>query len=70
MGELFKQNMLDTDSVHKCIDHLLKNIDDQSMGCLYKLLRRVGHELEIQNQVVSVLFQEKEIAVNFRRSSS
>ncbi|XP_063903269.1 eukaryotic translation initiation factor 4 gamma 1-like isoform X2 [Zophobas morio] len=46
IGELFKQQMLTTNIMMRCLDNLLDNKDEESLECLCKLLTTIGKELE------------------------
>lgn len=46
IGELYKQGMLTTGIMHRCINHLLDQNDEDSLECLCKLLTTVGKDLE------------------------
>jgi hypothetical protein len=53
MGELWKVESIETDTIHKCIYKFLNDDDDLSMNCFCALLNTVGEELEESNQDVS-----------------
>ncbi|XP_043800130.1 eukaryotic translation initiation factor 4 gamma 3-like isoform X4 [Apis laboriosa] len=46
IGELYKQGMLTTKIMHRCIKELLIQSDEDSLECLCKLLTTVGKDLE------------------------
>ncbi|XP_076249202.1 eukaryotic translation initiation factor 4 gamma [Calliopsis andreniformis] len=46
IGELFKQGMLTTKIMHRCIRQLLDQNDEDSLECLCKLLTTIGKDLE------------------------
>jgi len=48
IGELYKQQMLTTKIMHRCIRHLLDQNDEDSLECLCKLLTTIGKDLEIK----------------------
>jgi len=48
IGELYKQQMLTTKIMHRCIRHLLDQNDEDNLECLCKLLTTIGKDLEIK----------------------
>ncbi|CAL7944670.1 unnamed protein product [Xylocopa violacea] len=50
IGELYKQGMLTTKIMHRCIKALLNESDEDSLECLCKLLTTVGKDLELKSQ--------------------
>ncbi|XP_043492131.1 eukaryotic translation initiation factor 4 gamma 1-like isoform X2 [Polistes fuscatus] len=50
IGELYKQGMLTTSIMHRCIIHLLDQNDEDSLECLCKLLTTIGKDLESKSK--------------------
>ncbi|XP_046670674.1 eukaryotic translation initiation factor 4 gamma 1-like isoform X3 [Homalodisca vitripennis] len=50
IGELFKLGMLTPTIMQRCIEHLLKTPEEESLECLCKLLTTIGRDLESQAQ--------------------
>ncbi|XP_017890862.1 eukaryotic translation initiation factor 4 gamma 3-like isoform X3 [Ceratina calcarata] len=46
IGELFRQGMLTTNIMHRCMTDLLNQSDEDNLECLCKLLTTVGRDLE------------------------
>lgn len=46
IGELYKQQILTTKIMHRCIRHLLDQNDEDNLECLCKLLTTIGKDLE------------------------
>ncbi|KAK2588140.1 hypothetical protein KPH14_004191 [Odynerus spinipes] len=46
IGELYKQGMLTTNIMHRCIAHLLNENDEDSLECVCKLLTTIGKDLD------------------------
>jgi len=46
IGELYKLQMLTARIMHECVKKLLKEVDDESLECLCRLLTTVGQELD------------------------
>ena len=46
IGELYKQGMLTTKIMHRCMTELLIQSDEDSLECLCKLLTTVGKDFE------------------------
>ncbi|XP_011331702.1 eukaryotic translation initiation factor 4 gamma 3 isoform X2 [Ooceraea biroi] len=51
IGELYKQQMLTTKIMHRCIRHLLDQNDEDNLECLCKLLTTIGKDLEFKGSV-------------------
>ncbi|XP_015180094.1 PREDICTED: eukaryotic translation initiation factor 4 gamma 1 isoform X3 [Polistes dominula] len=51
IGELYKQGMLTTGIMHRCIVHLLDQNDEDSLECLCKLLTTIGKDLESKSKM-------------------
>ncbi|XP_046742557.1 eukaryotic translation initiation factor 4 gamma 3-like isoform X2 [Diprion similis] len=64
IGELFKQGMLTTNIMHRCIRHLLSQIDEENLECLCKLLSTIGKDLESKSQNLSDYFKQMLDIVN------
>ncbi|XP_058810596.1 eukaryotic translation initiation factor 4 gamma 3-like isoform X2 [Phymastichus coffea] len=64
IGELFKQNMLTSKIMHQCIQHLLKNTDEENLECLCKLLTTIGKALESKNIDLSDYFKQMQQIAN------
>ncbi|XP_012530181.1 eukaryotic translation initiation factor 4 gamma 3 isoform X2 [Monomorium pharaonis] len=48
IGELYKQQILTTKIMHRCIRHLLEQNDEDNLECLCKLLTTIGKDLELK----------------------
>ncbi|KAL0133320.1 hypothetical protein PUN28_000815 [Cardiocondyla obscurior] len=48
IGELYKQQILTTKIMHRCIRHLLDQNDEDNLECLCKLLTTIGKDLELK----------------------
>ncbi|KAI4491072.1 hypothetical protein M0802_010489 [Mischocyttarus mexicanus] len=46
IGEIYNQGMLTKGIMHRCINHLLDQNDEDSLECLCKLLTTIGKDLE------------------------
>lgn len=64
IGELFKQNMLTSKIMHQCIQHLLKNLDEENLECLCKLLTTIGKALETKNVDLTEYFRQMQQIAN------
>lgn len=51
IGELYKLGMLTGGIMHRCVQNLVKCIDEESLECLCKLLTTVGKNLENETKV-------------------
>ncbi|KAL6260894.1 hypothetical protein P5V15_008422 [Pogonomyrmex californicus] len=51
IGELYKQQILTTKIMHRCIRHLLEQNDEDNLECLCKLLTTIGKDLELKGSV-------------------
>ncbi|CAG5108346.1 Similar to EIF4G3: Eukaryotic translation initiation factor 4 gamma 3 (Homo sapiens) [Cotesia congregata] len=51
MGELYKQRMLTSNIMNKCINHLLQTPDEENIERLCKLLTTIGKIFEIKNDL-------------------
>lgn len=51
IGELYKQLILTTKIMHRCVRHLLEQNDEDSLECLCKLLTTIGKDLEAKGPV-------------------
>lgn len=56
IGELYKQEMLTANIMHKCINHLLHDIDEENLECLCKLLTTIGKIFEGKQHDLSGYF--------------
>ncbi|KAK0083124.1 hypothetical protein PV325_009294 [Microctonus aethiopoides] len=56
IGELYKQEMLTANIMHKCIKHLLHDIDEENLECLCKLLTTIGKIFEGKQHDLSGYF--------------
>ncbi|XP_076621218.1 eukaryotic translation initiation factor 4 gamma isoform X1 [Colletes latitarsis] len=52
IGELYKQGMLTTKIMRRCVKQLLEQNDEDSLECLCKLLTTIGKDLEATGAVV------------------
>ncbi|XP_018054818.1 PREDICTED: eukaryotic translation initiation factor 4 gamma 3 isoform X4 [Atta colombica] len=50
IGELYRQQILTTKIMHRCIRHLLDQNDEDNLECLCKLLTTIGKDLELKGQ--------------------
>jgi len=50
IGELYKLQMLTARIMHECVKKLLKEVDDESLECLCRLLTTVGQELDTETR--------------------
>jgi hypothetical protein len=66
MGELWKAENAETDTIHECIFKFLNNVDDLSM----KYLCAVGEELEENNENMSEYFSMIEVICESRNGIS
>ncbi|XP_071572693.1 eukaryotic translation initiation factor 4 gamma isoform X3 [Temnothorax nylanderi] len=48
IGELYRQQILTTKIMHRCIRHLLEQNDEDNLECLCKLLTTIGKDLELK----------------------
>ncbi|XP_012235318.2 eukaryotic translation initiation factor 4 gamma 3 isoform X2 [Linepithema humile] len=48
IGELYKQQILTTKIMHRCVRHLLEQNDEDNLECLCKLLTTIGKDLELK----------------------
>ena len=48
IGELYKLKMLTARVIHECVKRLLKEIDEESLESLCRLLTTLGKELELE----------------------
>jgi len=51
IGELYKQQILTTKIMHRCVRHLLEQNDEDNLECLCKLLTTIGKDLEQKGPV-------------------
>lgn len=51
IGELYKLQMLTVRIMHECVAKLLKEVDEESLECLCRLMTTVGQELEADTKV-------------------
>ncbi|XP_018394240.1 PREDICTED: eukaryotic translation initiation factor 4 gamma 3 isoform X2 [Cyphomyrmex costatus] len=58
IGELYKQQMLTTKIMHRCVRHLLDQNDEDNLECLCKLLTTIGKDLESKGQSANEEMQE------------
>ncbi|XP_063903280.1 eukaryotic translation initiation factor 4 gamma 3-like isoform X1 [Zophobas morio] len=71
IGELFKQQMLTTNIMMRCLDNLLDNKDEENLECLCKLLTTIGKELEREVNLSPIFNSMKDIVdKKFGRISS
>ncbi|XP_049769636.1 eukaryotic translation initiation factor 4 gamma 1-like isoform X3 [Schistocerca cancellata] len=61
VGELFKLGMLTSNIMHRCIQHLLKQRDEESLECLCKLLTTIGKDVESKKHDLSNYFDEMKV---------
>jgi translation initiation factor 4G len=64
IGELFKQNMLTSKIMYQCIRHLLKQVDEENLECLCKLLTTIGKVLESKTTDLSEYFKQMQQIAN------
>ncbi|XP_011502428.1 PREDICTED: eukaryotic translation initiation factor 4 gamma 3-like [Ceratosolen solmsi marchali] len=64
IGELFKQNMLTSKIMYQCIRHLLKQVDEENLECLCKLLTTIGKVLESKTADLSEYFKQMQQIAN------
>ncbi|XP_060516621.1 eukaryotic translation initiation factor 4 gamma 1 isoform X2 [Cylas formicarius] len=67
IGELFKQQMLTTNIMKRCLQTLLDNNDEESLECLCKLLTTIGKELESKKVDMKSIFDEMKKIVDNRQ---
>ncbi|KAL6431458.1 hypothetical protein ACFW04_007220 [Cataglyphis niger] len=51
IGELYKQQILTSKIMHRCIRHLLDQNDEDNLECLCKLLTTIGKDLESKSSL-------------------